>query len=354
MQKDFVEVLKVKLPTIAVAAAGGKQDKGGKQEKGGKHEEGHGKGAKAAHGSGDKKHEEGHAAHKKDEGHAAKHAKGGAAHHAHAAKWADEAAEAGEFAYAAGASFVAPLIAHYAAAARTANGGAASDWKDAHWPAASLLATHKRAANAGGVSLKVGGHTVTGDYEVARFLAHRYRSLNLYASAPVDSAQVDEFLELTLAAPSKEALERLNTHLTMRTFLADHNATIADFFVWAWLLAEPPKAETYIHLARWFAFFPQHVALTLGATTTAAAPAAAAPAAGGDKKKEDDFDLFGDEEDAEHEKILEQRRKEHEEKKKASGKVVVAKSSVILDVKPWDDTTGTCAHCQCGARASLV
>jgi hypothetical protein len=30
---------------------------------------------------------------------------------------------------------------------------------------------------------------------------------------------------------------------------------------------------------------------------------------------------------------------EQEAKKKASGKVVVARSAIVLDVKPWDDTT---------------
>jgi hypothetical protein len=123
---------------------------------------------------------------------------------------------------------------------------------------------------------------------------------------------VDEFLELTLSAPTKEALQRLDTHLTLRTFLADHNATIADFFVWAWLLNET-SVSSFSHLSRWFAHFPKHVALVLGTAGPASATTTTPPAtttAGGEKKKEDDFDLFGEEEeDAEHEKLLEQRRK---------------------------------------------
>ncbi|KAL6733450.1 hypothetical protein Aduo_004097 [Ancylostoma duodenale] len=68
---------------------------------------------------------------------------------------------------------------------------------------------------------------------------------------------------------------------------------------------------------------------------------AAAPAS--DKKEpagDEDFDLFGsdDEEDAEKAKVVEERLKAYAEKKsKKPGPI--AKSSVILDVKPWDDET---------------
>ncbi|XP_028823666.1 elongation factor 1-delta-like [Denticeps clupeoides] len=54
---------------------------------------------------------------------------------------------------------------------------------------------------------------------------------------------------------------------------------------------------------------------------------------------DDDVDLFGsDEEDAEAERIREQRVKEYAERK-AKKHAVVAKSSILLDVKPWDDET---------------
>ncbi|CAI2352326.1 unnamed protein product [Caenorhabditis sp. 36 PRJEB53466] len=72
----------------------------------------------------------------------------------------------------------------------------------------------------------------------------------------------------------------------------------------------------------------------------AASPAAAAtPAA--TEAADDDFDLFGsddEEEDAEKKKIVEERLAAYAEKKsKKAGPI--AKSSVILDVKPWDDET---------------
>lgn len=60
-----------------------------------------------------------------------------------------------------------------------------------------------------------------------------------------------------------------------------------------------------------------------------------------DDDKEEDFDLFGssDEEvDEEKERIKQERLKAYAEKK-AKKPAGVAKSSVILDVKPWDDET---------------
>jgi translation elongation factor EF-1beta len=56
---------------------------------------------------------------------------------------------------------------------------------------------------------------------------------------------------------------------------------------------------------------------------------------------EDDFELFGDdneEDDAEAERLKQERVKAYEDKK-AKKPVLIAKSNIILDVKPWDDET---------------
>lgn len=58
----------------------------------------------------------------------------------------------------------------------------------------------------------------------------------------------------------------------------------------------------------------------------------AAPAAADD----DDVDLFG-EETEEDKAALEAKKKKDAEKKEK--KVVIAKSSILIDIKPWDDTT---------------
>lgn len=82
------------------------------------------------------------------------------------------------------------------------------------------------------------------------------------------------------------------------------------------------------------------------------APAQAAPCTNGtpaqeqrtgapveEDENDDDIDLFGsDEEDPEAERLKEQRLKEYAERK-AKKPTLIAKSSILLDVKPWDDET---------------
>ncbi|XP_072294611.1 elongation factor 1-delta-like isoform X1 [Eucyclogobius newberryi] len=53
---------------------------------------------------------------------------------------------------------------------------------------------------------------------------------------------------------------------------------------------------------------------------------------------DDDLDLFGSDEDEEADRIKEQRLKEYAERK-AKKPALIAKSSIMLDVKPWDDET---------------
>jgi len=59
---------------------------------------------------------------------------------------------------------------------------------------------------------------------------------------------------------------------------------------------------------------------------------------------DDDVDLFGseDEEDEEQAKIREERLKAYADKK-SKKPALVAKSNVVLDVKPWDDETDMAA-----------
>jgi len=82
-----------------------------------------------------------------------------------------------------------------------------------------------------------------------------------------------------------------------------------------------------------------------GSSAPAAAapkPAAAAPVKEEEDDDDDDVDLFGsdsdEEEDAEKVRIREERLKAYHEKK-AKKPALIAKTSVLLDVKPWDDET---------------
>lgn len=75
--------------------------------------------------------------------------------------------------------------------------------------------------------------------------------------------------------------------------------------------------------------------MTAGAKPTAPAPAAK------DDDDDDDVDLFGsgdEEEDAEAARIREERLKSYADKK-SKKPALIAKSSIVLEVKPWDDET---------------
>ena len=125
-----------------------------------------------------------------------------------------------------------------------------------------------------------------------------------------------------------------------------------------------PDATEYVHAARWYkhissfgekrhAFPGERQAISAygpadgvdeeaEAAVEAEEPAKAAPAAKETKPADDDeIDLFGsdDEEvDEEAERIKAERLAAYEAKK-ATKPVVIAKSSLLLDVKPWDDET---------------
>eukprot|EP00118_Oscarella_pearsei_P024817 m.306864 g.306864 ORF g.306864 m.306864 type:complete len:225 (+) comp41651_c0_seq1:202-876(+) len=65
-----------------------------------------------------------------------------------------------------------------------------------------------------------------------------------------------------------------------------------------------------------------------------------ASASAGDDDDDDDVDLFGeDEEDDEEAERIKEERKRMYEAKKAKKPALIAKSNIILDVKPWDDET---------------
>lgn len=74
-----------------------------------------------------------------------------------------------------------------------------------------------------------------------------------------------------------------------------------------------------------------------------AAPVQAAPVKkvenGGDADDDDDIDLFGSDEEDEETARLKQERLDAYAAKKSKKPALIAKSSILLDVKPWDDET---------------
>jgi len=139
---------------------------------------------------------------------------------------------------------------------------------------------------------------------------------------------------------TEAGLAELNTYLADKTYIVGFVPSSADVEAQA-LVGTCPCNTKFVNVCRWFktindytteekAAFPKTEAVTV----KAAAVAAAKPAA-----DDDDVDLFGsDEDDEEYEKQLAERAAAAKAKK-AAKPTVIAKSSILLDVKPWDDTT---------------
>ncbi|PJF19243.1 Elongation factor 1-beta [Paramicrosporidium saccamoebae] len=123
----------------------------------------------------------------------------------------------------------------------------------------------------------------------------------------------------------------LNTFVADKSYIEGFTASQADVAVFE-AISTAPAAGKYPHAARW-----------LPGTKKAASEygPSGAPTAAAD---EDDIDLFGSEdEDPELEKAKAERLAAYQAKKAAKGPGPAAKSSILLDVKPWDDETDMAA-----------
>jgi len=159
--------------------------------------------------------------------------------------------------------------------------------------------------------------------------------------------------KLNIAKPStgggdggESCLAAVNAHLANRSYIAGYQPSQADTTVYKAVCGNSLPAE-FLHLLRWYRHIssygneldkfpgPKQTMAELGfhgATNQAISPDA--------QNDDDDFELFGSDDEAENaaaERLREERVRMYEEKKKKEA--VIAKSNIILDVKPWDDET---------------
>jgi len=136
-------------------------------------------------------------------------------------------------------------------------------------------------------------------------------------------------------------LKVLNEYLADKSYIEGYVPSQADAAVFA-ELAGSPKAE-FVNALRWWNQINSYDRSALPGIkkpVDSYGPAGAAPAAD-DDDDDDDLDLFGssdEEESAEAERIKQERLAAYAEKK-SKKQAVIAKSSILLDVKPWDDET---------------
>ena len=139
-------------------------------------------------------------------------------------------------------------------------------------------------------------------------------------------------------------VKALNTFLADNSYIEGYVPSQADTAVFDAMKKAPSKAD-YPHAARWYAHIASFEAsgrkqFPKASKDAASYAAGGAPAAADD---DDDVDLFGSDDDEEQEdaaaaKIREERLAAYAAKK-AKKPALIAKTSVLLDVKPWDDET---------------
>jgi len=143
----------------------------------------------------------------------------------------------------------------------------------------------------------------------------------------------------------------LNEYLATRSYLEGHQPSQADAVVFAQLSG--PPASKYMNVLRWFNHiksfgddvprFPGVAkdASEYGPIAAASANGKAKAAAKAEESDDDDCDLFGsdDEEEDEAAAKLKEERLAAYAAKKSKKPALIAKSSILLDVKPWDDET---------------
>merc|ERR1711962_283635 len=141
----------------------------------------------------------------------------------------------------------------------------------------------------------------------------------------------------------------LNEYLADRSYIEGYTVSQADVAVFE-ALSGAPKAEL-CNALRWYnqlqSYKSQFSSLpgikknvSEYGPATVAKPAAQNAAADDDDDDDDDIDLFGsDDDDGEALKAIQEKRKAAEEEASKKKAPPVAKSSLILDVKPWDDET---------------
>lgn len=134
------------------------------------------------------------------------------------------------------------------------------------------------------------------------------------------------------------SLRDLNKKLEDFPYVSGYTPSQADV---EQLKSLPAKYDEFVHVKRW----AKHLA-SFSDDEKKAFPGAPAPQASSSKKggddDDDDFDLFGEddpEETARAEKAKEERAKQLEAQKKGAKPGPIAKSSIVLDVKVWDDET---------------
>merc|ERR1712038_281134 len=145
---------------------------------------------------------------------------------------------------------------------------------------------------------------------------------------------------------SDGGVQTLNSFLEDKSYVDGYVPSQADVAVYEGMGSAPNSK--YCHALRWYNHVASYASQFASLPGVKQAVEAYGPAANGkaappvdDDEDDDDDDLFGsddEEENAEQERIKAERVAAYQARK-ANKKQVIAKSNIVLDVKPWDDET---------------
>ena len=146
---------------------------------------------------------------------------------------------------------------------------------------------------------------------------------------------------------SPTGLQVLNDYLADKSYIKGYVPSQADVAVFE--AVSGPRPADLCHALRWYNHIKSYEKEKAGLPGVKKALSKYGPAdvedttgsGATDSKDDDDIDLFGSdyEEESEEAKRLREEHLAQYESKKAKKPALVAKSSILLDVKPWDDET---------------
>ena len=105
---------------------------------------------------------------------------------------------------------------------------------------------------------------ITTSIQILRHLARSFPEIKLYGKDPVEASQIDSWLDFVTDSLShldykslKVAFEKLEKHLSLRSFLIGYDLSVADIAVWGALngnaiFKKQVKNSQDVHTSRWF------------------------------------------------------------------------------------------------------
>ncbi|KAF3693106.1 Phenylalanine--tRNA ligase beta subunit [Channa argus] len=197
------------------------------------------------------------------------------------------------------------------------------------------------------------GHTaetpLTHDVPMQEVIKHKFPMQDESQQSPSSHPTKTVFGDMSTPA----GLKALNGFLADKSYIEGFVASQADTAVFDAISSAP--SPTFCHLLRWYNHIKTFQRERAGLPPAKSQFVLSASPLASTNTSDDEIDLFGSDdevESAEAARIKEQRLAEYAAKK-SKKPAVIAKSSILLDVKPWDDETDMAKLEECVRSVSM-